>query len=257
MINERIPLSAHIDRFRKIHGDLFEYPEQEFQNSHSKLRIICRKHGEFSLHIFTHADGRGCPSCRYETTKTFKKSLLTRKERIQPTIDANKLRQISKEEVELLCREQHGDKFSYKWIDYRGKSGRVLVVCKEHGESNQIIDEHLKAKHGCPGCSRYSFSADEKIWISQFDLSDCQYKIKLNKTFIKVDGYNSTTNTIYEYLGNYWHGHPVANPKRFNGMNKNNKLSFDKLFHLTEERFRLLKSMNYNIIYVWENDINL
>ena len=70
-----------------------------------------------------------------------------------------------------------------------------------------------------------------------------------------VDGYDSKTNTVYEYLGDYWHG----NPKIFksNEYNKTNGQTFGELYEKTMKRIESLKTMGYNVVYVWESDINL
>lgn len=250
-----IPFAEHIIRFRKIHGDLYKYPPQEFKNSHSKIKIICSNHGEFLLHMHSHVSGVGCPTCRHETTKAFSRRLIPREIRIQPTIDANRKRQTPLSVIERRCQENHGNKFKYNWADYLNHPGKIKVICEKHGETTQLVKEHLKSKYGCPSCAKYATSIGEKLWISRFDITDTQYRIITDKSFVKVDGYDSKTNTIYEYLGNYWHGHPTANSSRLSGINGNNKMLFTELFRLTEDRFRLLKSLGYNILYVWENDI--
>lgn len=258
----KVSFENRILQFKEIHGDTYSYPIQEFQNSHSKIKIICKIHDEFSLHMFAHIQGNGCPKCREAAKEEVFNIKQKEKEKKIASgklnrINANKARHITVEAVETMCRFSHGEKFIYEWPDFKGKSGRVKVLCKMHGMTIQIIDEHIKSKHGCPKCANSATSHSEKEWLSKFYISNFQFRINLENSFIKVDGYDIISNTVYEYLGDYWHGHPTSNPKRLMGVNKNNKLEFRELFLLTATRFRLLKSMDYNIVYVWENDINL
>jgi hypothetical protein len=72
-----------------------------------------------------------------------------------------------------------------------------------------------------------------------------------NKHF-KLDGYDSKTNTVYEFNGDYWHG----NPKKYNwnDINKINKKTFLELYLDTLNKEQLLINAGYNIISIWESD---
>jgi hypothetical protein len=74
---------------------------------------------------------------------------------------------------------------------------------------------------------------------------------KNNKT-IKFDGYDSKTNTVYEFLGNFWHG----NPEIYNqdDVNPVNKKKFGDLYKNTIERENNIKNAGYNLITIWEKD---
>jgi hypothetical protein len=37
-----------IDKSTKVHGDLYDYSNVEYINNHTKVVIICKKHGEFT-----------------------------------------------------------------------------------------------------------------------------------------------------------------------------------------------------------------
>jgi len=60
------------------------------------------------------------------------------------------------------------------------------------------------------------------------------------------------TNTVYEFLGDYWHGNPeVYDPDEYN---KSCSKTFGLLFDETNKRLEHIKSLGYNIITKWEND---
>lgn len=46
------------------HGDRYDYSKVDYINSHTKVEIVCEKHGSFFQAPFKHLQKRGCPSCR-------------------------------------------------------------------------------------------------------------------------------------------------------------------------------------------------
>lgn len=50
-----------------VHGYKYSYPEQEYVNSRSKIRIVCKIHGDFWQKPSNHLIGRGCPTCGGKT----------------------------------------------------------------------------------------------------------------------------------------------------------------------------------------------
>lgn len=53
-----------INKFKKVHGDYFDYSKVEFEDLTSKVIIICPDHGEFYQQPRLHLRGsNGCKSC--------------------------------------------------------------------------------------------------------------------------------------------------------------------------------------------------
>lgn len=52
-----------IKNARKIHGEKYDYSKVEYINNHTKVCIICPKHGEFWQTPNGHLGGCGCPHC--------------------------------------------------------------------------------------------------------------------------------------------------------------------------------------------------
>lgn len=59
----RITKEKYIEKARKVHGDKYDYSKIEYDNLHSKITIICPKHGEFQQLAYDHTNGHGCPVC--------------------------------------------------------------------------------------------------------------------------------------------------------------------------------------------------
>jgi hypothetical protein len=70
----------------------------------------------------------------------------------------------------------------------------------------------------------------------------CQY-YNLKRPFT-VDGFDDTTNTVYQFQGCYWHGCRKCNPE--------NVVKYDK----TMEQNNLLRSNGYTVNEIWECEWN-
>lgn len=123
----RITTEIFINRARKIHGSKYDYSKVEYNNSKSKLLIICPIHGVFHQTANAHLRGRGCPKCggsfQY-TTETF----------IQ------------------AARKIHGDFFNYSEVDYKNAYSSITVICPVHGPFLQKPAAHLQGQ-GCFKCA--------------------------------------------------------------------------------------------------------
>ena len=107
---------------------------------------------------------------------------------------------------------------------------------------------------GCPKCAKGSVSKISQEWLDSLDVKSLikEYRINIVGSFIKVDAYDPETNTVYEFLGDYWHGNPeVFSPEK---INSHNKKSFGQLYDETRERIKVLKENGFNVVYIWEND---
>lgn len=258
------PWAIRVAEFKTIHNSRYTYEETHVGNNKSKIKICCNKHGFFEKHLFSHLAGKGCPLCRTESTKIFNKRRQSTEERNRLAKEnraiANRKRALGNkmplETAKGLIDARHGNTFSYNWNTYNGWSHPLLITCKLHGEFTQTCKDHVAAARGCPSCARISKSRLEDEWLTSLGIINRQHKIKLDGKMIKVDGYDPNTNTVYEFLGDYWHGHPNWHSK-LNGINANNKIPFTELFEQTKVRFDRIKNLCYNVVYVWENDVRI
>lgn len=53
-----------IKEARIKHGDIYDYSKSEYKNNKTKLKIICKKHGEFLQTPKDHLNGNGCVYCK-------------------------------------------------------------------------------------------------------------------------------------------------------------------------------------------------
>lgn len=202
------------------------YSETKYVRSILKVVITCKKHGAFLQRPNDHLNGMGCPKCGDERIGNLC--------RFTTDVFVNK------------SVEVHGTEYDYSEVNYTGIYDKVVIICKKHGKFFQSPTKHL-AGHGCPKCQR-QISKLETDFLDYFGIKERQKYIHP----YKVDGYDPKTNTIYEYMGDYWHG----NPLRFNPMDYN-KICHKTYGELYDELLRKIKYLiggGYNVKYIWERD---
>jgi hypothetical protein len=228
-----------INKAKLIYKDKYDYSKVKYIKSNEKIIIICKIHGEFEQNPNNHLSGFGCNNCG-----------------ILSMVNKNSL---NTNEFINKAKIIHHDKYNYSKVKYIKSNKKIIIICKIHGEFEQTPSKHLQ-NQGCQKCSNANFSKPQILWLSflekyyniniQHALNIGEFKIKNTK--YKVDGYCKENNTIYEFHGDYWHG----NPKKYKQDNLNEvcKKTFKELYENTLKREKLIKSLGYNLITIWESD---
>jgi hypothetical protein len=135
-----------IEEAKIIHGDKYDYSKVEYIKSLSKVKIICKEHGEFEQSPKLHIGKQkcGCSKCGYINNS------INRKKSVEKFL----------EEAKLI----HGNKYNYDRVEYINRESKVIIICKEHGEFKQYLHCHLGQKKGCSKCAcSYKPTVDEFI----------------------------------------------------------------------------------------------
>lgn len=117
------------------HGDKYDYSQSNYINSSTKLKIICKTHGEFFQIPENHlAKGKpqGCNKCGRDITAACRTPSL--KEFIN---DANII---------------HLNKYDYSKVNYKTFNSKSIIICKIHGDFYQTPAKHLSGQR-CALCS--------------------------------------------------------------------------------------------------------
>lgn len=77
-------------------------------------------------------------------------------------------------------------------------------------------------------------------------------EFKIPNTKFSVDGYHAESKTVYEFLGNYYHGNPDMHPAE--EYNKTLKKNHGQIHKETFERLKEIKSQGFTVYYIWEKD---
>ena len=112
---------------KKIHGDKYDYSQSIYVNALTKIDIICPKHGVFTQTAPSHCRGDGCSKC-------------------------SRLYNYTTEEWIGLAKTIHDDVYDYANVKYINNHTHIKIICKKHGEFEQLPIVHTTQKCGCPEC---------------------------------------------------------------------------------------------------------
>lgn len=124
-----------------VHGDRYSYEKSIYVRNDKKLEIICREHGSFWMTPNAHKNGQGCAKCADE---------FNARKRLKPF-----------SEFLSQAHEAHESKYQYTESTYSGDSGKLEIICSEHGAFWQSPNSHLKGR-GCPKCSVPGFDVSKE-----------------------------------------------------------------------------------------------
>lgn len=99
---------------------------------------------------------------------------------------------------------------------------------------------------------RHGMSMQEQEWVRKMGFPISSQVIKMpGGKFIVVDAYDPKTNTVAEYLGDFYHGFPLK--YKMDSYNTFLKKFNRELYLGTIDRFKVLHELGYNIIFCWES----
>lgn len=137
----------------QVHSDTYDYSFSSYgKNNYDKVKIICKKHGMFEQTPWAHMRGQGCPQCANNHA-------------------------YSNEDFIKLCKDKHNGIYDYSLVEYTGKNKPIRIVCRYHGEFEQLAKLHLSG-YGCKKCKMSKL----EIWIKKI-LDDRQINWEYNKKF--------------------------------------------------------------------------
>lgn len=186
--------SDFINDATQIHGNKYDYSKVNYINSHEKIIIICNNHGEFEQLPFGHLNGHGCKKCANEQNANMR---------------LNNINYFIKKSIEV-----HGNKYDYTKVIYSKACQKVIIVCKMHGEFEQIAIDHYNG-HGCKKCSieqnanNYRSNVSEFIEKSnlihnnKYDYSKSEYVNGKTKTIIICKKHGEFKQSPLDHLNGY------------------------------------------------------
>ena len=151
--NGKWTTNKFITKAKEVHGDKYDYSKVEYINAHTKVCIICPKHGEFWQSATAHIRGQGCPHCFNQ--KEINKHLILNEWDIEKTSKFIKDFKI-----------KHGDKYDYSKVRLNKWNDEICIICPIHGEFWQSATIHKKC--GCPKCGIKMLGKSNKITFEDF-----------------------------------------------------------------------------------------
>ena len=134
--NMRIRMSIPWEKYKYdldiIYNNKYDYSKVIWGGVDSNIIVICPNHGDFTIRPADHKSGRGCQKCSKEI-------------RVQ----------YDKHHTEIFIARSNeiwNNLYDYSKAEYRGSENKLTIICKKHGEFNQLPANHFK--YGCGKCGR-------------------------------------------------------------------------------------------------------
>ena len=128
-----VPFDDFVARARAKHGDKFQYIPSSYTGIRDKLKLVCPVHGEVEMTGVSHCISKtGCPKCRF--------------------VSQAQSKTITHEEFLEKSKELHGDRYDYSKTQYEHGKKYLTIICKKHGEFQQLGCKHLRGD-GCRKCA--------------------------------------------------------------------------------------------------------
>ena len=157
---KKLTNNEFIERAINIHNNEYDYSLVNYNNSKSRIRIICETHGEFEQIANNHLNGMGCPVCGRKKNDLSK--MLNQTEYIEKAINV------------------HGNKYDYSQVNYVGALNYVKIICPIHGIFNQLAGSHLIGR-GCGKCGNSVLSNTNEFKINANKIHGNKYDYSLVK----------------------------------------------------------------------------
>lgn len=164
-----------IEKIKSIQGNLWDYSQLEYKGFDTKVKLICKEHGEFYKNPRDLISKiTGCSKCsgnhNYSTEEFIEKANIN-----------------------------HNNKYDYSKAVYTKAYNKVIITCPIHGNFEQKAYSHLQGC-GCPICD--SSKGEEQIFNYLKELgifAKREYKISTND--YKYDFFLPFYNIFIEFHG--------------------------------------------------------
>lgn len=213
-----------IGRAVEKHGNTYDYSFVEYKNSTTRVRIICKHHGEFWQFPSNHLRGSGCLKCSYEErieVKRINKLLIRYKDIKQPEdyklipLTKGKFAKVDNEDFDMLrnivwCTICTNKNKSYAYNDKLKHMHRFIMNPPDNMVVDHINGDGLDNRRcNLRVCTQqqnsfnsnnkgYYFNKHRGRWVSQITFNGIQINIGAFKTEEEaIRAYKSKSNELF------------------------------------------------------------
>lgn len=183
----RLPMYEVVKRIQEVYQGNYKILPFEYINNHTKVSFVCKNHGVFEKTLSHVWDRKqGCPKCSFE--------------------EAAKKGSKTKEFFVNEANEIHNHRYSYDNLEYKGMVFKGLITCKEHGDFEVLLGNHIYNKSGCSKCSHVQSLSELEV-VSH--LESLGLIVEYQKNLIgkySLDAFIPSLQLGIEYNGLYFHG---------------------------------------------------
>ena len=218
-----------------LHNNMYDYSKTVYNHSKEKVIIICPEHGEFEQRADMHLKGQGCLKCKLN-------------------IQTLSLEQFINKAIKI-----HGIKYDYSKVEYINSHEKVIIICPEHGEFEQISNNHLNGS-GCPKCINIISKSEQEIYdfIKELGIDNIKQSDRTILNGKELDIYLPDYNLAIEFNGLYWHDE-YSKPDNYHLLKTDECLSKNiQLIHIFEDEWLnkkdIVKSRIKNLVHKIKRD---
>ena len=126
----------------KVHSGFYDYSKVNYENSKTKVIIICPIHGEFQQLPPSHLKGCGCKYCKTEKSR------------------------LKLDEFKQRANKIHNFMYDYSFVNFKSIKNNITIICPIHGEFEQKVKTHLLGSN-CPQCAINNKKSNTKEFINK------------------------------------------------------------------------------------------
>ena len=124
-----------IELSKKVHKNKYDYSQSYYVDMHTKVKIICPKHGVFEILPYSHINLKvDCRKCS--------------------TIEGTKKRKIDFKEFVKTANEIYNGFYKYIKSSYIDISHKTTIQCPIHGKFEQSANSHINRGFECKKCAK-------------------------------------------------------------------------------------------------------
>ena len=216
----KLKIEEFVEKSNLVHNDKYDYSKVNYINSHTKVVVVCPKHGEFSVTPCNHLNGCGCPECKKDKIGGIKRKTI--------------------EEFIKEAKNVHNDKYDYEKAEYKTIDDPIIISCPIHGDFTQRPHDHIRG-HGCPKCANQQSLVEEEIYKHISSIIGEEHVLRRANDILdgkrEIDIYVPSLKFGIEYNGLHWHTEEFGK---------------DRFFHLRKTEDALSKGIS--LIQIFEDE---
>jgi len=145
---QSLKLDEFLQKAQDVHGDRYNYSNVVMNGVDRPVAIICSQHGEFLQTPWNHYGARnGCPECG--------------------RMKSADCRRFTQEDFINRANVVHEFKYDYSMVIYINSQTYVTIICKLHGEFQQVPASHLQGV-GCRQCGVVTAIDKQRLTVEEF-----------------------------------------------------------------------------------------
>ncbi len=175
---KKLTLLEFIDKANNVHQNKYDYRLSDYINGRTRIKIICKEHGEFLQKAASHLRGNGCKKCNFNYIMGCDKFITK----------ANSI---------------HEYYYTYDKVNYINNHTKIIISCKIHGDFLQAPNHHLNGK-GCRSCAFDRVSKAHAMGREKFiELSNIKHNFRYDYSLVNYKNCDSDVVIICKKHGQF------------------------------------------------------